>query len=384
MAAIPGFSQKTERTFIFGHSLINHAEQVNPTPSQETSIPHWFQFLSDAGGHNYAVAGQYGFLPQHANLPPSPQWGFDVVEGAWDADFEEFSDADFTSILLTPANFIQYQGSDINYEGMDISPVEATNTIFNWCNAQEPEMNYYIYENWPDMASFLGNSFPPTNSEWINYNDYLNGEFHNWFIDYHDFVTDANENICVKMIPVGPIISKILNQAPFNEIPITDLYEDDAPHGRPTIYFLGAMITYMAMYEEMTPADFEVDDIIHPIVRDNYESLTNIIWKALLDFDYEDGQSRVFCSEPISNSIEETKTVSEIEILPNPARDFLTIESKDFFETVELINISSGQKLILKTNTKSINIRSLKSGVYIMKLLNHEGRYLKSKRFVKI
>ncbi len=44
-------SGDTLRTFIFGHSLIHHEAQVNPTPSQETSVPHWFHLLSAEAGH---------------------------------------------------------------------------------------------------------------------------------------------------------------------------------------------------------------------------------------------------------------------------------------------------------------------------------------------
>ncbi len=65
-------AQKDIRNFIFGHSLINHAIQVNPTPSQETSIPHWMHFLTAENDNTYAVDGQFGFLGSHQNLPPIP------------------------------------------------------------------------------------------------------------------------------------------------------------------------------------------------------------------------------------------------------------------------------------------------------------------------
>lgn len=131
--------QKAIRTFIFGHSLIHHELQLHPTPSQETSVPHWSHFFAEAAGHSYAVSGQYGFLPQHANLPPIAQWGFDFVQGAWDSDNEPFSAADFTSILITPGNFIQWQGPADNYYNEDISPLEATTSIMDWCVEQEED-----------------------------------------------------------------------------------------------------------------------------------------------------------------------------------------------------------------------------------------------------
>jgi len=210
--AIEANCQATIRSFIFGHSLINHEFQINVTPSQETSVPHWFHLLAEEGGHNYAVSGQYGFLPQHRNLPPIAQWGFDIVDGAWESDYEPFAVADFTNIMITPGNFIQWQNPSENYPYESFSPIDATNEIFDWCQEQEDGLKFYIYENWPDMGSFLGNGFPPTNAEWSLYNEFLNSEFHNWFLEYHDEVIDAHPEVCVKMIPVGPVISNLLSQ----------------------------------------------------------------------------------------------------------------------------------------------------------------------------
>jgi hypothetical protein len=103
-------SQKNVRTFVFGHSLINHELQVNVTPSDETSVPHWFHFLAEEANHDYAVSGKYGFLTQQRDTNNVfAQWAFDSVAAAWDSDNEVFNEANFTNILITPANFIQYQ-----------------------------------------------------------------------------------------------------------------------------------------------------------------------------------------------------------------------------------------------------------------------------------
>ncbi|MFK7787804.1 MAG: hypothetical protein AB8B56_21965 [Crocinitomicaceae bacterium] len=159
------FSQDTLKTFIFGHSLINHEAQVNITPSQETSVPHWFHFLAEEAGYNYAVSGQYGFLPQHANLPPIAQWGFDYAAPAWDSDNFPFSYPNFDNILITPGNFIQWQGPSVDYYNDTLSPLDYTNQIFDWVNAEEDSLTLYVYENWPDMGGFLSQGFPPSQSE---------------------------------------------------------------------------------------------------------------------------------------------------------------------------------------------------------------------------
>lgn len=363
-------AQKEIRNFIFGHSLINHEFKLISTPSQETSVPHWMHFLADHANHNYVVDGQFGFLPQHANLPPIAQWGFDYVSGVWDSDNEPFANADFTHILITPGNFIQWQSPGEAYPTDNTTPIDATERVLNWCNEQENSLNFYIYENWPDMATYLSNGFPPNDEEWKNYNNYLNEDFHTWFLDYHDQLLEKVPNVCVSMIPVGPIVSHLLSIEPYDKIPITTLYEDDAPHGRPTIYFLSAMISYMAMYEEKTPPTYEVESIIDPIIAENYEDVVNIIWNELNDFNKDDGSSRVFCSE-VSTSVadDQSETNPEYKFYPNPISDFLNIDANYESHLIDIYALDG--RLIIGSiegdnEGMKIDVSSLTSGSYFM------------------
>lgn len=377
-------AQKNVRTFIFGHSLIHHEIQVNPTPSQETSVPHWFHFLAAQANHSYQVSGQYGFLPQHANLPPIAQWGFDFVAGAWDSDNEPFSQADFTNILITPGNFVQWQGPSINYPNESVSPLSATESIFNWCTQEEDSLTFYIYENWPDMGGYLSNGFPPSNTEWDNYNTYLLGDFHDWFLEYHDLLDAQLPNATIKMIPVGPAISNLLAQAPYDQIAISTLYEDDAPHGRPTIYFLSALLTYMAMYEEKAPASYQVDNIIDPIIANNYQAVVDFLWNELQAFNYADGSSRVFSDSLISSY--ENDLSYQISISPNPGADFITIEGLDEEHTIQLYNMQ-GQvfqsDIPINSSNKEIKVQAIPAGLYILIGKNRSGQILYRKKFVK-
>lgn len=385
-ANIPqGFSQKNVRSFIFGHSLIHHEFQVNVTPSQETSVPHWFHFLAEEAGHDYAVGGQYGFLPQHVNLPPIAQWGFDFVDGAWDSDNEPFSNADFNNILITPGNFIQWQAPHENYPSESLSPLDATKTIFDWCIPQEDSLTFYVYENWPDMAPYLNNGFPPSNSEWNDFNDYLNDDFHNWFLEYHDSLIINYPNLCIKMIPVGPIISKLLFQEPFNQIPINSLYEDDAPHGRPTVYFLAALSTYMAMYEEKAPSSFLPPSIIHPTIIDNYQTVVDFIWDELVDFKDLNGSSRVFCNTPLQTSQNELFEKNEIQLVPNPSIGKIQIIGKQNQYILEITDYSNRVLNKIKINNASIiDLSHFPTGFYFVKIFNEKSDYITTEKIIKI
>jgi len=285
------------RNFIFGHSLLVHEPQDTSYASNYTTVPHWVYSFAQANSQSYLVSGQYGFLPQHINFPPIAQWGFDQVPGAWESDTEPFGDADFNVVILTPANFIQDQPADMNYYNESLSPVTATSEIVSWSEEQEDEMQVYIYENWPDMAGFIaGEGFPPSPSELSNYHSFTEGDFHDWWLAYQDAVVMQRPDDQVKMIPVGPIMASLLSDASLAGIPIDDLYEDNAPHGRPTIYFLAGMITYMAIYEEVVSDDYVVPDVIHPLVTDNFRSIVTTAWDYLQDFNFPDGSSRVFAA----------------------------------------------------------------------------------------
>lgn len=381
-------AQKDLATFIFGHSLINHEWQLNPTPSQETSVPHWFHFLAQAAGHTYALDGQYGFLPQHANLPPIAQWGFDVASGAWDSDNEPFSAADFNSILITPGNFIQWQGPSENYYNENFSPLDATQTIFQWCNQQEEGLKFYIYENWPDMGPYLNNGFPPTAAEWNSYVEYLNGDFHAWFLTYHDSLHAAFPTSCVSMIPVGPLINNLLQQSPFDEIPITELYEDDAPHGRASAYFLAALVTYMAMYEERAPVDFLVDDIIHPIIRNNYAEAVSYLWNELLNFNYETGDSRTFCENPLTTTLEaKTEGQPPFRIYPNPTTSQLTIQTDIESGIVQLYDCTGKvcfQEEIGNGNGFELDLSRLTIGTYWLLIRDPAFNIIQGEMVIKL
>lgn len=372
------FSQDTLKTYIFGHSLINHEAQVNVTPSQETSVPHWFHFLSQEAGYNYAVSGQYGFLPQHANLPPVAQWGFDSVAGAWDSDNDPFAYADFDNVLITPGNFIQWQGPSVDYFNDTLSPLYYTNEIIDWVNIQEDSLTIYIYENWPDMGPYLSQGFPPSQSEWDSYNNGLQGAFHDWFLEYHDSLMLAHPDHCVRMIPVGPIISDLLMQAPFDQIAIDTLYEDDAPHGRPTIYFLAALTTYMAMYQEPAPLNYVVPAIIDPIVAVNYQQAVDFIWNELLNFETATGENRVFCTELTAsiNPIIHT----EVQVYPNPTSSVLYIKTEEPIARLELIDMSG--RLILAENASTLDLSSLSSGSFQVKIYFQDGHF-ETQRVVK-
>jgi hypothetical protein len=374
------------RMFIFGNSLIDHRPPLNPTPSDETTVPHWIFLLSEAAGKTFAAGGQYGFLQQHANLPPFSQWGYDIVPGVWESDFLDFASADITTIMITTGNFIQYQSPSASYEDPNnnngATPVSLTQDIIDWIAGNTESSNIYLYESWPDMAGVLGDgSFPTTPVGLAFYNEVTKGSYHDWWIEYQDLLLQTKPESNVRMIPVGPLIAEVYEQFLLG-LPSTELYEDDAPHGRPSTYFLAALCSYMAIFEEKAPASFDVPEIINSRIADNYEGIVDYIWNYLKAFNDSNGKSRVFNNQP--TFIQETFAES-VQVFPNPASDFITV-GKDFLNAKVTIYDISGKEVSsgMVDVSFSIDVSELKPGIYFGSIKDRATELHTNFKFIKI
>lgn len=382
-----GFGQAQEkRMFVFGHSLIDHRPPLNPTPSDETTVPHWVFLLAEAAGHQFSAGGQYGFLPQHASLPPFSQWGYDVVPGVWESDLQSFTEANINTLMITAGNFIQYQPPSAPYEDPNniygATPVSATQDIVDWIQGNTTSATIYIYENWPDMAGVLGGqSFPVSPIELEAYYEVCKGPFHDWWIEYQDILLQTKPEANVRMIPVGPIIAEVYEQF-LRGLPSTELYEDDAPHGRPNIYFLSALSSYMAIFQEKAPETFVVPDIISNSIKDNYQAIVDYIWNYLLAFNDTKGISRVFNNLPSPSD----ETIFEnAQIFPNPASDVIQVVTDAQQGNLTIMD-ADGRKVIDRTVDlfQKIDISFLNKGSYFGEISSGKSSKTLRFRFVKI
>ncbi|MEM6805056.1 MAG: T9SS C-terminal target domain-containing protein [Bacteroidota bacterium] len=351
------------RLFSFGHSLIDHRPPAIPTPSDETTLLHWMHEIAQSAGNSLAAGGQYGFLPSHDNLPPISQWGYDNVPGVWDMDFESFADANINTILLTAANFIQYQPAHLAHPADNSTTVlRSTESIFDWVNQQEVGVRFYIYANWPEMD--LASPFPPNlplQSEIDAFHNQTTGAFQDWWVAYQDSMLNRRPAYQVRLIPIGPIISKILRDRLSNQIPFDEVYEDSDPHGRASLYFLAAMISYMAIYEEEVPANYMPGTIVHSLIRDSLASIRDFIWEELNAFEDADGDSRVFFDGGTTSRADDLLP-NPIQLSPNPAQNTLTIRGLYHDANIEVLDIHG--KLIWKIS----GIREAELGLNIGEL----------------
>lgn len=287
------------RQYIFGHSLINHTDVGES--NDITNILIWLHELADDAGFSYAFSMQFGLGESHVQSLPNPVSQLEVlnVTKAWDSDAQTFAEANHNSVVFTPANFRQEFAADASSGFWDDITTETTEALFDWAEGEAPETNrFIIYENWGDMGPFTSANFTstfPTAGELTNYWNYTQGAFHDWWVDYQDTMLADRADLDINMIPVGPILGLLLEGTLLSITPAA-LYEDNAPHGRPTLYFLAGLITYMGTYGIKAHADYVVPDTVDSIVLANYTTIVDEIWTELLNFNYPSGDSRVFPS----------------------------------------------------------------------------------------
>jgi len=274
--AVPVHAQtpKDIRAFIYGNSLIHHL-----TDTDETTVPHWLYLLAQAGGHGFAADGRWGFLSDFAaDLPPEPNWSFDLVPSVWNTDAHAFRRAGFDTVIFNPTNFIQYQGPDRPYDGdnpRQATPLSDTLRVFEYTAGQLPGARFYVYEGWAELGDY-----PPSARQMRRYHAYNIDEYHAWYLDYVAALQADLPTLDITLIPVASVLSQLLTETGLEELAPEDLYSDDAPHGTATLYFLAAMVTYASLYAEQPPA-IALPETVHPLVRDSYPQVAAFIWAAV-------------------------------------------------------------------------------------------------------
>ena len=90
------------------------------------------------------------------------------------------------------------------------------------------------------------------------------GQFTQWHLDLQNEL--ITRGYPVTTIPCGAIFCElILNAAYFSGLEFTDWFEDDAPHGRASTYFMFGLICYIALYKQ-DPTVGYVPPVLSPVI----------------------------------------------------------------------------------------------------------------------
>ncbi|SHJ03218.1 hypothetical protein [Wenxinia saemankumensis] len=271
--AAPAGAQTTKLWF-WGHSLVNHV-----SGSDETTVPHWLAHLARAERRRFAAEGMFGFLQQYAELPPEPGWSFGRVERAWRSNRLPFGEVGWDAAILSPPNFVQYQAPDrpLDWDNPDnLSPVELVSTAFGWAEAESPGVPLWLYEGWADMAEW---GYPPSPRSYRDWAEYNAGPYHDWTRRLAEQV-GAEIGREVGVIPTARVLARLID-GPLADLPPTELFSDDAPHGTPTMYLIAAMVVWAQIEGRPPPPDTRLPESIHPLVRDDFATISTAIWLAV-------------------------------------------------------------------------------------------------------
>lgn len=283
-------SARDVNAFVYGNSLVNHL-----TDGPETSVPFWLAQLAQAGGHGFALDGQWGFIPEFArNLPPEPNWSFEGVERVWTNERYAFRRVPFDTIILSPANFVQYQPADRPYDGDNPSgdsPIDAAGRVIDWTASQARGARFYVYEGWAEMAGVV--DYPPNARGLATYQAANLGAYHQWYVDYVAALQAERPGVDITLIPVASVLADVLTNTPLSEMTAQDLYLDDAPHGTANLYFLASMITYSALYADTPPEMAQMPEGLHPLIAEHYQVVAARIWTAFSGAIVPDGAVEV-------------------------------------------------------------------------------------------
>lgn len=256
-------SVESVRQFTFNHSLWDHA------PSPKTNTGYWVGEFAAKSGTKYAWNGQFGFM-DHTALPPSAQLGSTNSDDVWVPESRKFGKLKLDSVVIMPPNFVWYENPK--------QQVTFALRVIDYVAKEHANITHYIYEHWPEAEAAV-----MTDKQWDKFKKLTNGEYHDWFVAYQDGIIKARPDLDVRMIPVGPVISDILNNKALkaSQLAWSELYEDNSPHGTTNLYFLAALVTYQAMFGQKVTDEYKAPGDIHSLIGEDFIALNDFVWQRL-------------------------------------------------------------------------------------------------------
>lgn len=274
------------RVYFFGNSLIHHL-----TDTDLTTVPHWLALMARQADTSFAADGRFGFPREMAaELPPRPDWHFAEVTPAWEPADQSFAGAGFDTVILNPENYIQYDLADRPYPNDNPdgeTPLGATLEIVDWVDAHSADARFLIYEGWADLHPFT-DELPPSARSWRRYHRHALGDYHDWYLDYVRQLSEARPDIRIGLIPVGQVMSMVMQSDLMEDIEPEALFSDLSPHGTPTTYLLAAMITYADLFDTAPPAGMVLPDEIDSRFAERYDRIAAAVWAAMQGLDKEE------------------------------------------------------------------------------------------------
>jgi hypothetical protein len=284
----PPIGGKTRDVYAFLNSLHNHDAGAG---NENTSTGNWvrrFAVAAPNGGHTYTLGWQFGFaapggwttLPRssqqevapnvYINDPGNPAW-----TGATNIEIVELVPDNFFGPLVAP--------DQPNVEGW-VYTTRFLHHIDNWeANAPNANRVYAVHGGWPLLSGSYGTFASQTPAQRAAYIAHALGTYQTWLNDLTSLLQAARPTLRIVQYGINRASMLAWRDTVMNTIPTVDLFEDNAPHGRSTMYFVNAIANYIEIFDEKPPANFSINPAwgVHTTVVNNYQAIVDYIWSAL-------------------------------------------------------------------------------------------------------
>ena len=273
---------QTVDVYAYLNSLHNHDAGAG---NLNTSTANWIARLASAapnGGNTYTCGWQFGFANSWVT-PPAAQ-GQEVVtsphmsETSWTGGTQievvEFVPDNFNGPFFDP-NATNNLG--FAYETRLLELIDAWET-----NAPKASRVYAVYAGWPDMGRY-GDPATISAGQITAYQTRALGGHQTWMELLVSRLQAARPSLAIRLHDVNRILMLVWRDTVVNRIPASTLFEDDAPHGRSSWYFLAAVVDYIELFGEKPPSGFVFDTAwnVDSTISSNYQTIVDFIWNAL-------------------------------------------------------------------------------------------------------
>jgi|GEM_PF-2119130 hypothetical protein len=350
--------------YYYKNSLYNHLETANNDANSSTNIGNWIARMASADTlpKKATLGSVFGFFHQWTVPPRANNFHSEISTPhipKWNATWTGAEKIDFVGFV--PDNF----------DGQGFDPADTTNMgdayerkllylIDQWEeNASNDNRRYVLYAGWPNLNGYGGTNADPstiTPTQFSNWRAFGLGSYQNWMELLVTRLSNARPLIDIRLHNINKVLLMCHENTLVGDIPPEMLFEDLAPHGRSTWYFLAAVAEYIELYNEKPPMNFVFNPNWNVDVRvtSNYQTLVDYIWGVLKD-------------DVTLSSFNEKEIQKPIRIYPNPANDKIYIHTTESEFEIEISN-TFGQVIISEFNTKIISINQLPAGTYFVQL----------------
>lgn len=367
----------TADMYYYKNSLYNHLETGNSDANASTNVGNWIaRFTAVPSNPKVATLGSvFGFFPQWSVPPKAHNFHSEITTPhlqKWTASWDGATEIDLLGFV--PDNF----------DGQSFDPADTTNMgeayvtkllalIDEWeANAPNDDRRYVVYAGWPALNQYGGTNDDPgtlTASGIARWQAYGLGEYQDWMELLVVRLQEARPQLDIRLHNISKAVIMCHQNTVVKDIPANVLFEDLAPHGRATWYFLAAVAEYMEIFGEKPPSGFSFKSewMVDSTVIENYQAIVDYIWSVV-----DDGQTSAKSALALPDIVN---------VYPNPVISTLSIKTaEDKPLTFSILSVT-GEVILTGRLQRSLDVSNLQAGVYLLKI--HDEHSNQTIRFIK-